>query len=339
MTGLDRVRAVMAGHAVDRTPVFPIVHSGLAPLLGVTPAEFATSARAMADVIVGGYRAFGFDGVQLSLGVIGEAEALGAETALGRDGVPVLRQRLLADLGALDGLRPLDPTSGGRMPMFYEAVSRVVDEIGREAFVLPTMRGPLLMASQLRGVEQILMDAMDRPQEVAKALELASDVALALGKWLLGAGAHALVLGEATCSPNFISPSLYRELVQPRHQRLIAGLKAAGWQSVGLHICGDISPIAEDIVATGVTFVDVDYQVSVERALDLFGDRVALRGNLDPSSILRFGTPELVREAAGAVLEATQGRRWILGSGCDVPAGTPRENLLALATETDARAP
>jgi uroporphyrinogen decarboxylase len=324
----------------------PILHSGLPPIFDVPLGDFFTSPTTMAEVIVRGYRTFGYDGVQLSLGVTGEAEALGARVEQPPDGAPILRGYLLPDLddtAALARLRDRNPTRGGRMPLFYEAVQRVVATIGDEAFVLAMLRGPLLAASQLCGVEKLLIAMVTQPEAVAGILDVTSEIALRLGRWLLASGAHGLILGEATCSPNFISPKLYRTLVQPRHTHLVQQLKAAGWPVVGLHICGDIAPIFASILETGVTFLDVDYQVPAAQAQALARGQAALRGNLDPSSVFRFGTVTQVQKAtlelcqslaAQAPVSSTQG--WILSSGCDIPPGTPAPHIRAFVEARDA---
>lgn len=329
MTSLERVRAVLAGRPVDRVPLLPILHSGLAPLYNVPMGQFLTDAQAMSDVLVRGYREFGYDGIQLSIGVTGEAEALGAYVEQPANAGPVLKEYVLADLDRLDALRDRDPTVGGRMPLFFDAVRRVVRQVGQEAFVLPTLRGPLLMASQLRGVEQLLMDMLDRPEAVERVLDLTAQTALRLGRWLLASGAHGLVLGEATCSPNFISPRHYRQFVLPRHRWLVGELHRVGWGAVGLHICGSTLPIIDDIISTGVDFMDLDYQVSAQDALSVVRGRIVMRGNLDPSSVFRFGAPEEIAAQTRALRQIVEGTRWILSSGCDVPPGTPRENLAA----------
>jgi uroporphyrinogen decarboxylase len=327
--GRQRVERALAGKFADRLPVLPILHSGLAPLFDVPLGAFYTQAEMMADVIVRGYRTFGYDGVQLSLGVTGEAEALGARVAQPDDGLPQLQEHLLADPGGLPALRARDPTRGGRMPLFYDAVGQEVKEIGDEAYVLATMRGPLLALSQLRGVEQTMIDLITQPEIAAEGLDFTTEVALRLGTWLLDSGAHGLLLGEATCSPSFISPAMYRELVLPRHQRLVGALKQAGWRAVGMHICGDTTSIVEDIVGTGADFFDVDYQVPAEQAIAAAGGRIVGRGNLDPSAVFRFGTPGVVRSATEALCAAVGENPWIASSGCDIPPGTPAENIAA----------
>ena len=107
MNGRQRIERVLSGRDVDRLLCLPIVHAGLAPLFGVSLGDFATQAEAMTDVIVRGSCAFGYDGVQLSLGVIGEAEALGAPTRQPADSAPVLKGSLVPDMGNLDTLDTL----------------------------------------------------------------------------------------------------------------------------------------------------------------------------------------------------------------------------------------
>lgn len=338
MTGLERVRAAIEGRDSDRLPAMPILHSGLPPLFNIPLGAYYSDAKCMADAIIQGHRTFGYDGVQLSLGVTGEAQALGARIDQPPDAGPILRQRLLATLfddgsditRALSQLREIDPSRHGRMPLYYEAVSRTVESIGTSAFVLSLLRGPLLAASQLCGVEPLLIAMIECPDLVQTVLEFTTELAIHLAGWLVKSGAHGLMLGEATCSPNFISPRMYRALVQPRHKKLIAACRLQGWDVVGLHICGNITPIFDDIVDTGVDIVDVDYQVPVEQATASVSNRVTLRGNLDPSSVFRFSTPDAIRGATRDLIQAAREcPKWILSSGCDIPPGTPEQNIHA----------
>jgi uroporphyrinogen decarboxylase len=58
--------------------------------------------------------------------------------------------------------------------------------------------------------------------------------------------------------------------------------------------------------------------------------RAVLGGNLDPTSVFYNGTPETVREQAQTLLDATRAySNFFLSSGCDLPPGTPLENVSA----------
>ena len=62
MTGRQRIVKVMEGDPPDRMPILPMIHTGLAGLCGVPLGHFFSDARAMSEVMVEGYRRFGFDG-------------------------------------------------------------------------------------------------------------------------------------------------------------------------------------------------------------------------------------------------------------------------------------
>jgi MtaA/CmuA family methyltransferase len=319
---------VFDGKKPDSVPIVPIIHAGLAPIFGVPLGKFFTDGRVMANTLIKGYRTFGYDGVQLSLGVTAEAEAFGAKVDQPENAAPLLREHLLSNPDALGALKSIDPTNRGRFSLFRDALKRVVAEIGKEAFVIVTLRGPLLMAAQLRGVEAVLMDTVDAPDKLHALLDFTNEVSLKMGLSFLQSGAHALMIGEATCSPSFISPNTYREFVLARHKKLISGLKSAGWKTVGLHICGNLMPILEDVLTTGANLLDIDYQVSAKDALRVNKGRAVLRGNLNPSSVFAFGTKEVIKaETAKLKAEVKRQGLWIFSSGCDISPGTPKANI------------
>jgi uroporphyrinogen decarboxylase len=53
-------------------------------------------------------------------------------------------------------------------------------------------------------------------------------------------------------------------------------------------------------------------------------------GNQDPVAVMLQGTPDTVRAATLACM-AAGGARSISAAGCEIPDGTPHENLLAQA--------
>ncbi len=329
-TGLERVRAALRGEPGDQVPIVPILHTMAARLAGVPIGRFASDAALMARATVAAWERFGYDGVQLTLGVAAEAEALGAPSALPEDGLPVVTAPLLREPADLARLRPPDVVADGRLPLFAEAVRRVAEAVGQEAWVVGTIRGPLLMAAQLRGVEQMLIDLLERPAWCAELMAFTAEVGAAFGRALVEAGAHAIAIGEATSSPDFISPRLYRQQVVAHQARLVGALHAAGAEAVVMHVCGRALPLVPDVAAIGCDVMDIDAQVGPAAALAVSG-RMALRGNIDPAGVLLYGTPELVEEKVRAALAAAgrQGR-FILSSGCDVPPDTPPENIAAL---------
>src|SRR5512145_857899 len=89
---------------------------------------------------------------------------------------------------------------------------------------------------------------------------------------------------------------------------------------VKLHICGNITHLLAGIADLGV---------DVRAARAAVGPRVALTGNIDPASAVRHGKPDAIRAKMRQCL-AEAGVPYMANAGCEVPAGTPNENLLAL---------
>jgi uroporphyrinogen decarboxylase len=67
----------------------------------------------------------------------------------------------------------------------------------------------------------------------------------------------------------------------------------------------------------------------MDEARRAMGPEQALLGNVHTVHVLRNGTPEQVRQAV-AECHRGAGARYIIGAGCEVPRGTPFENLRAL---------
>ena len=71
-----------------------------------------------------------------------------------------------------------------------------------------------------------------------------------------------------------------------------------------------------------------------------FGDRIFLKGNLDPVNTLLRGTPEMVsRRARELIQTAGRGGGYILSTACSVSPQTDPRNILLLAEASEAASP
>ena len=68
----------------------------------------------------------------------------------------------------------------------------------------------------------------------------------------------------------------------------------------------------------------------VQEPLPAFPLGVAyLAGNIDPAEAVLRGTPDTIKDAFRQVYE-TVGNPFMVNAGCEIPSGTPNENLKAL---------
>jgi uroporphyrinogen-III decarboxylase len=105
---------------------------------------------------------------------------------------------------------------------------------------------------------------------------------------------------------------------------------------VRLHICGNTRRIAHLMAKTGSEIVDLDYLTPMDEARTASGPAQVLLGNIDPVRALRDGSPESITTALEQCWQAA-GPRWIVSAGCEVPRGTPNENIIAMKRFAEAR--
>ena len=342
MNGKQRILNTLHMEQCDRVPVFPCAHYFTAAVGGMSIRTFSTDGEKMASALLRGLERFGWDGLNPGSDVAVEGEALGSKLGFPEQAPPYVVKAGLANPDDLAHHRVPNPLKAGRMPVVIRATEIVVREVGNEVYVMPVIMGPLNCSSQFRGVEDLMMDIVERPEFVERLLDFSTDVVLEYGKALVDAGAHGILIGEALCTPGMISPATYRSIV-PRQRRLAEALRKHGAQHVLLHICGNVRRILPIMVEAGADIFDLDWQMDLAEAKRTCAPAgITIRGNLDPAAVLRNGTPdEVYQKSVKAIKAAGAGGGFILGSGCDVASETPYENLdamVAAARETPAAA-
>lgn len=327
MNSSERVAARLKGECVDRVPNFDIMMQFAAHLVGRPLRSYYLDYRVLCEANFAVRDAFSLDLLQTISDPYREAADFGLEVEFPEDSLPVARQPLLADPNDIVRLRVPEPAAGGRMTDRIEAVRLFHERAGAEVPVMGWVEGALAEAADLRGVGDLLMDLIDRPAWVHDLLERTASLSVAFARAQIEAGADIIGLGDAIASQ--ISPAAYREFALPHERRVFAAVREMGARG-RLHICGDTSRILADMATSGADVVDVDWMVDLGRAAAAFGDRAAVCGNQDPVAVMLQGTPEKVRASIRARREAG-GPRWISAAGCEIPDGTPPENLRAQA--------
>jgi len=334
MNGLERIRTALNAKKPDRTPVFPLVHYGTARAAGYKIRDFSTVPEINARCLIHAYRECGYDGVQPSVAVMVEGEAVGGRVEYPEDNVPFVKEVFLKTPD-VDLLTMPEPQTTSPMSLVVESTRICAAEIGKETYIAPSIMGPLNSAGQMRGVENLMFDFFDRPDFVNELLDFTTELGIRYGKALLDAGAHGIFIGEAMCSPSFISPNFYRQFVLLRQKRLIDALMKHGAESTILHICADTKPIMKAYaVETGTTVIDLDWQVNVAETLDsdeMRHEKTLVRGNLDPAGeLLRGGPPDVMAASRRLIESVGKNARFILGSGCAVNPDSLPANCRAM---------
>jgi uroporphyrinogen decarboxylase len=265
-------------------------------------------------------------------GLTGIAEAAGSRLVF-PDDTAYVADTAIKELADLDGLKIPDPLRDGRLPLFLEATATVVREAGAFAPISATVAGAFTTASCLRGTEQLMRDLRRNPEFVHRLMRFAVDCTIPFIREAMKLGAR-VGIAEPVASGTLISSSQFREFVAPYLKAFVSAIKELSGGAPSLHICGNSKRIWQDMVECGVGSLSLDDEIDLAEARAAVGDRVALVGNIRPTSTMALGTPEDVRKNVIECLIKGGGnpKGYILGLGCALPINTPLENIHALVS-------
>ncbi|TWT83440.1 Uroporphyrinogen decarboxylase [Planctomycetes bacterium CA13] len=324
MNGRERYLGILKSQPVDWLPRTPILMQYAAEYIGSNYAAFASDYRILVQSNRKCAEDFGIDQVSCISDPYRETQGFGATIKYVNDGPPHSTHPLeeTKDLSVL--LSP-DPLSSERMHDRVKAAEKYKSEGQGEYSILGWVEGPAAEAADLRNLMNFLFDLMDDEAFACELMDRCVDVAIAFAQAQVDAGCDTIGIGDAIASQ--IDPRTYEKVIQPREKRLVNAIQEMG-AYVKLHICGNITHLLPGIADLGVDILDVDHMVDMSTVRDTVGSAVALTGNLDPVSVIRNGTPELIREATLAAYKAV-GNPYFVNAGCEIPAATPAANLKA----------
>ena len=231
-----------------------------------------------------------------------------------------------------------DPTATGRCAGLRDRAQRLSTEGGFCLAAGHISAGIFQDCWNLRGMEQFMMDmALDR--EFAEAL-LDRVTEIHIGLWaqfLEVIGSYVDIVETADDLGGqrglLISPTMYRELVKPRHAALNAAIRERTNARILYHSCGAILPLIEDLIEIGVDILNpiqpIPGHMDPQTLRAHFGERVIFHGGLDVQNLLLNGSPEEVRQHVRRYLDVLGLERYIMAPANSVQPGTPPENLVA----------
>jgi MtaA/CmuA family methyltransferase len=325
MNSYNRYLGILNGRSVDILPRTPILMQYAAEHIGADYAAFASDYRVLTRANIACAQDFGMDQLSCISDPYRETHGFGSTIEYMTDGPP-RSSHPLQDHKDLSRLACPDASRSARMLDRINAVETYHHDVGGEYSILGWVEGPAAEAADLRGVTTLLMDCFDDEAFVCDLMDLCVETAIAFARAQVIAGVDTVGIGDAVASQ--IDPRTYERVIQPREKRLVKAIQSMG-AVVKLHICGDITHLLPGIADLGVDILDVDHMVDMATVRRAVGHGVTLTGNMDPVSTIRNGTPDAIKQAVRTAYE-TVGNPYMVNAGCEIPAGTPVDNLKAL---------
>jgi MtaA/CmuA family methyltransferase len=328
MNRCEILHALANNQSVERTLCLPITMMFAAAHGGHTYRDYATQAQVQAECQVRVAEDFRIDHVSVISDPAVEASDWGATAAYFENQPPAIDERtpLIEEPGDFAKIASPDPATGRRMSNRTAAVAELKRRGGSDLIIEGWVEGPCAESSDLRGINTLMVDFFDEPEFIGELFGRTVEVAIQFARLQIAAGADVIGIGDAAAS--LVGPKIYREFVWPWEKKLVDAIHEAGAMT-RLHICGNTNPLLEDIALLKCTFVDIDSMVDLRHARAAMPGQV-IAGNLDPVRVVLQRDAQAVRDALRECQSAA-GPQYIAAGGCEIPRGTPPENLRAFS--------
>ena len=222
---------------------------------------------------------------------------------------------------------PPDPRAPGR----YATVEKAVREFKGKMAVGVHLNDVFSIPRYLMGMQNLLMAVACEPRLVAALVNMSVEVNLAMAEEVASRGVDFVWTGDdyAGNAGPMMSPQHFRTLFYPGLKRVAQGFKEAGLPFIK-HCDGNIWPIIDMMIDAGISCLDpIDPQGGMDLAQvkARFGDRVAVKGNVDCAQVLVYGTAEeVVAETRRALRQGAPGGGYILSSSNSIHSAVNPEN-------------
>jgi len=335
MTGTERIQAALEGKWTDRRPVMLHNFMMAAREEGISMKEFGENPQSAARAFIHAAEKYNIDGLLIDVSTATLAGSLGVPVDYPEDEPARTHGALISSLEEIQDLSPVDVAKDPGIQHWLEITRIVKDYFGEEKYIRGNCdQAPFSLASMIRGSQELMTDLLMDPEKVHQLLAYSTEAGLQFIRLMAGTGAHMVSNGDSVAGPEMIPPEFYREFAFPYEKLLVNEAHRLGL-AYTLHICGDAEVILEDMVQTGADALELDYLTDIRKIYSHCFASTLMIGNLDPSAVIKYGTPELVKRKTLELLEIYQGSpRLMINAGCAIPPDTPSENIRIMVETT-----
>ena len=142
-----------------------------------------------------------------------------------------------------------------------------------------------------------------------------------------------------TSSNQVISPKHFEAFSLPYLKELHEKVLGMGVRQLYTHICGEQNlnlPYYREVPFGDPGIVSFGHEVDLTRAIEFFGDRCIIVGNVEPGTILTGNPDEVYAASKECILKGKKAERgFMLGPGCELPPMAPACNVWAMRKAVD----
>jgi uroporphyrinogen decarboxylase len=234
-------------------------------------------------------------------------------------------------------LRPLDVRRGA-LGEHLAALQLIAEAVGTDVPIIQTLFNPLSIARYVAGenTELVRQTMRERPAALHQALEVITATFEAYAPACLDAGASGVFFATTVwASYDLLTDAEWDEFARPYDRRVLAAVERAPFNV--LHVCASHNMFRQLLdypapVLNWDAYGAGNPSFAEARALTT----KALLGGLGQKTTLAQGDPAAVEREVRSTIEATGGRKVLIGPGCSVDPAAPVENLRAARRSVEA---
>jgi uroporphyrinogen decarboxylase len=308
----DRLLRAFARQPVDRTPVWLMRQAGrYLPEYRATRARagsfmgLATNPELACEVTLQPLQRFDLDAAILFSDILTVPDAMGLGLSFEAGEGPRFARPVRS---AADVARLAVPDMDTELRYVMDAVRLIRRELHGKVPLIGFSGSPWTLACYMvegggsDNFSTIKAMALDDPAMLHRLLDVVTDSVVAYLAAQRAAGAQALMVFDTWGGT--LAPHLYREFSLRYLTRIAQTLaRGDGAERTPLIVFGKgNAPYLEELAASGAEGVGVDWTVSLAEARSRTGGKVALQGNLDPSTL--YASPEAIQREVRNALDS-----------------------------------
>ena len=219
----------------------------------------------------------------------------------------------------------------------HKAAAAVTCKDNADKFRIASLGWGLFERSwNLRGFENILMDAVAEPEFFAEALDRILELYLTFVDYTCDLPIDAVIFGDDWGDQRgiILGPDRWRQFLKPRWAKLYEAVHKRG-KVIIQHSCGSVTDIIPDLIDIGLDVLEsCQPEAANMNPYELkrkFGANITFWGCLGSQSTIPMGTPESIRaEVARLKREMSRKGGYILAAAKPLQPETPVANAAAI---------
>jgi uroporphyrinogen decarboxylase len=237
----------------------------------------------------------------------------------------------IKNMADLERWNPPDPYA----PHRFETMKQRIKRFKGKRAIFVQIRDVWSNPRDLLGYQQLFLDCIRRPELIEGIVEKCIDQSIKLVEIAAELGAEVVMSGDdiADNRRTMMSPKVWESLFMPHFRRWVKVIHDCGllyWK----HTDGNIMTVMDTFIEAGIDGIDpIDPLAKMDLATvkERWGDKVAIKGNVDCAFLLMDGPKEKVVESVKECIRiAGPGGGYACSSSNSIHSGVKPELYIAM---------